>query len=257
MRGVYNNIRDLLKKGEKIFFCSTPCQVSALKNSLSDFLLKNLFTAEILCHGVPPQKLFDEYIKSLEEKHGGKIAEFSFRVKDNKYRHSNGFSYKVIKNNGEKIVNGVYPQSSYYYAFKHYLILRESCYDCLYSTAERVADITLGDFWGIEKYGFGTSTDIGVSKVITNTIKGERAFSEIKNKIIYKEFPFEVALDQNHCLKCGSVKPDKRDEILLSIKENGYETTAKKYFKDKNYIKRRLFWFMPTWARNFIRKLKG
>lgn len=258
MEGIYVKIKDLLKSGEKIFFCSTPCQVSALKNSLGSLLNENLFTAEILCHGVPSQILFDEYIKSLEKKHKGKIIDFKFRVKDNKYKHAHGYSYKVIEKNGkEKVINGVYSQSSYYYAFKKYWILRESCYACNYGTKQRVADITLGDFWGIEKYDFGKSTDVGVSKLITNSVQAECIFQEIKEQVVYREFPLEIALDSNKEIPCGSILPPERQAIMQSLSENGYEITAKKFFKDRTRFVRLLFWSLPIGIRNFLRKLRG
>ncbi len=253
--GIYREVYELLKNGEKVFFCSTPCQVSALKNFIGDKYSENLFTADIICHGVPSQKVFDDYIKTLEEKHDGKLYDFSFRVKDNKYNHAHGYSYTVLKSGKEKKFNGIYTNSSFYNAFKKYLIFRDSCYDCRYATLERVSDITLADFWGIEKYDFKGDVDRGVSMVITNTEHGEEIFAQIKDQCEYKEFPIEYGIESNFCLTHSTNKPEKRDAIIKEIAENGYKLAAKKHFTEGVVAK--AYWSIPKCVRKLIRKLRG
>ena len=253
--GIYNRVTDLLKKNKKVFFCGTPCQVSAMKNVVSERLHENLFTADIICHGVPSQKVFDDYISTLEEKHSGKISEFSFRVKNNRYRHAHGYSYKVTKNQKSFVVNGIYTNSSFYNAFKNYLIFRDSCYDCQYATLQRVSDITLADFWGIEKYDFDGNVDAGVSMIITNTKSGNDAFDSIKNKIVSKQFPLQYGIDSNHCLTHSTTKPEIRDAVMEEIAANGYKSAERKYFGSKFY--HRLYWLIPPKVRNLIRKMRG
>lgn len=253
--GIYKQIAGLLKKGENVFFCGTPCQVSALINSTPEQLRKNLFTADIVCHGVPSQRLFDEYISTLEKKHGGMISDFSFRVKDNRYKHAHGYSYKVTRNGTTEVVNGIYTDSTFYNAFKNYQILRESCYDCQYATLQRVSDITLADFWGIEKYDFDGNVDKGVSMVITNTQTGNEAFCAIRKDIVSKEFPVQYGIDSNHCLTHSTSKPKSRDIIIKELLENGYESTAKKYFGSS--VIHKIYWCIPSKVRNIIRKIRG
>lgn len=254
MEGIYAQITELLKKGEKVFYCGTPCQVSALINSTPKSLKNNIFTADIICHGVPSQKVFDDYIKTLEKKHGGSVSDFSFRIKDNKYKHAHGYSYKVTKNGKTKIVNGIYTNSSFYNAFKNYLIFRDGCYDCQYATLQRVSDITLADFWGIEKYDFIGNIDTGVSMVITNTQRGNEVFSLIKDKTVSKEFPVQYGVDSNYCLTHSTQKPKNRDKIIKELSENGYEQTAKKYFACSFVHK--IYWLIPPKFRSLIRKLR-
>ena len=255
MEGIYSDIIRLLKNENKVFYCGTPCQVSALVNSVPSALKSGLFTADIICHGVPSQKIFDDYIGNLEKKHGGKVSDFSFRVKDNKYKHAHGYSYTV--NHGEKsvVVNGIYTDSSFYNAFKNYLIFRDSCYDCQYATLKRVSDITLADFWGIEKYDFKANVDTGVSMIITNTGHGLRAFEQIKDNVIYEEFPLTYGIDSNYCLTHSTKKPKDRDLIIQKIAKDGYEQVAKEHFKSKFIHK--VYWCLPAGVRTFIRKARG
>ena len=253
--GIYNQVLSLLKKGEKVFFCGTPCQVSAMINSTPSALKNNIFTADIICHGVPSQKVFDDYIGTLEKKHGGAICDFSFRIKDNKYKHAHGYSYKVTKNGKTSVIDGIYTNSSFYNAFKNYLIFRNGCYNCQYTTLQRVSDITLADFWGIEKYDFKGNVDIGISMVITNTHKGQSTFAAIQNQIVSKEFPVQYGIDSNYCLTHRTNKPKNRDAIIEEIATNGYEQVARKYFKCS--IIHKIYWLIPAKARLFIRKIRG
>lgn len=253
--GIFNKVLSLLKNGEKVFFCGTPCQVSAMLNSTPVALKSKIFTADIICHGVPSQKVFDDYIQTLEKKHKGKISDFSFRIKDNRYKHAHGYSYRVTKNGKTSVVNGIYTNSSFYNAFKEYLIFRKGCYDCQYTTLQRVSDVTLADFWGIEKYDFRGNVDTGVSMVITNTEKGYDAFASIQKSIVSKEFPVQYGIDSNHCLTHRTNKPKNRDVIIEELATKGYEQVAAKYFGSS--LVQKIYWLVPAKVRTFIRKVRG
>ena len=252
--GIYREIISLLKNGRRLFFCGTPCQVSALKNSVPENLQERLVTADIICHGVPSQKTFDRYIGALEEKENGKVRNFSFRVKNNKYLHAHGFSYCLEKDGKEKTIDGIYLQSSYYTAFKKYLFFRESCYTCRYATLDRVSDITLGDFWGIEKYPFPADSDKGVSMIITNTNVGKAAFEAVTSELVWREFPVEYGVESNYCLTKVTRKPAKRDAIIKSLNTEGYESTAHAYFGCTAVEK--IYASLPPAIRNLRKKLR-
>lgn len=253
--GIYKKIAELLKNGEKVFFCGTPCQVAALVNSIPEKLRGQLFTADIICHGVPSQKMFDSYIAELGKKHKGEISDFSFRIKDNRFKHAHGYSFKVTQNGKESTVNGIYTDSTYYNAFKKYLIFRESCYNCQYATLERVSDITLADFWGIEKYNFDGNVDQGVSMIITNTQKGMEAFLSIKEQTVCQEFPLQYGIDSNYCLTNSTKKPKARDSVIEEFDAYGYTHIADKYF-DTGFVEK-VYWLVPPSLRTLIRKLRG
>lgn len=252
--GIFAKIKELLSLGERVFFCGTPCQVSALINTLNEREREGLLTADIICHGVPSQTTFNRYIKSLEHHLGGEVARFSFRVKDNRYRHAHGYSFDLLKDGRTKTINGIYTDSSFYNAFKNYSIFRESCYNCRYTTLNRVSDITLGDFWGIEKYGFDGNTDTGVSLLLTNTPKGEEYFGEIKEATVWQEYPIEYAVESNHCLTHSTKKPDRRDRIIGELATEDYDAVAKRYFGSR-FIER-AFWLLPPCLRNLYRKIR-
>lgn len=254
MAGIYSQIVALLKRGEKVFFSGTPCQVSALKNFVPQKFHDNLMTADLICHGVPSQKIFDSYIRELEKKHKGKITDFKFRDKSNKYGLPHAYSYCVERNGKTSVYRGVSATSSFYNAFRKYLILRESCYNCQYATLQRVSDITLADFWGIEKYKPDLNANNGISMVITNTPKGEELYEAISGTIYSEECPVEYGIKSNHCLTHAPIAPKNHDEIMRSLETNGYSETAKKYFSCG--LIRRLYFQMPVFIHKVVKKLR-
>ena len=62
---------------------------------------------------------------------------------------------------------------------------RECCYNCKYTNPNRISDITIGDYWGIEKENIKIQTNKGVTAVIINTEKGEKLFNIVKRKMKY------------------------------------------------------------------------
>lgn len=255
--GIYADINKLLNADKKVFFCGTPCQVSALKNYVSPQKLSSLLTADIICHGVPSQYMFDGYISSLEERMHGKIVDYRFREKDNKYSHAHGYSFDIKLKDKVKTIHGIYTNSEFYNAFKNYSIFRNSCYDCKYATTSRVSDITLGDFWGIEKYESGFDTDAGVSMVVINSSRGYDIWDKIKANYVTKQMPIEYAIESNHCFSKSTVKPANRDAIFDMFKKYGYKATAKKFFGINKGFVYKLYWMIPPSARRFIRKIRG
>ena len=56
---IYKQVKQLLKKINKVLFTGTPCQIGGLKSYLGkDF---NLTCQDIVCHGVPSQYVWQHY----------------------------------------------------------------------------------------------------------------------------------------------------------------------------------------------------
>ena len=252
-QGIYSNIMELLKSGNKVLFCGTPCQVSALNNFLPDNLREHLIMVDFVCHGVPSQKIFDMYIQDLEKKHKGKIESFSFRVKDNKFMDPHDCSYIIRRD--KKIITkcSVRTLSTYYNAFGKYLILRDSCYNCMYATLSRCSDITLADFWNIERYEPQLDVQKGVSMVITNSTRGQSLYDCISEQIFSKQVPLNYGTDTNYALTKATAMPSERAEILESLNKNGYSKTANKYFKAR--LLKRIWWKLPAKFRKFAKSV--
>ena len=182
VNGVYREVKKELLRGRKVLFSGTPCQV----NALSEFLGKaydNLLTMDIVCHGVPSRKLL---LKYLDEYRTGKkwVVGLNFRDKEMGW---SSFGVRRFYNDGTAAFLPLY-EDLYMQLFLSDSILNASCYQCPFVGAPRVSDVTLGDFWGIERYHQDWPLQSGVSVVLVHTAKAVRVFSELQDKVeLYPE----------------------------------------------------------------------
>ena len=118
-----------------------------------------------------------------------------------------------------------------------------------------MSDITLADFWGIEKYNPGYETDKGVSMLIINSEKGNDLLDAVRSKIKCEEFPLNYGVESNFCLTHTTERPKKRDEVIESLNNFGYDKTAEKYFTSS--WKNSVYWLLPAKFRTIIRRIRG
>lgn len=215
---VYREIRDCLNNGQLIYYCGTGCQVAGLKLFLrKDY--DNLLTSDIFCHGVPPQKVFDETVRVLEKKHKGSVRNYRFRDK-RIFGWSCSSSCDILKKGSLHYIGYDPVMDSYFNAFLDGIMYRESCYVCPFARKERCGDISLADFWGVENYLDLKDIRKGVSAVIVNTKTGERLLEEIKNRIsLYPAKLSDIAVINKTLLK-PTPRPEKRDDFFTRFKRN-------------------------------------
>lgn len=207
--------REALRNGNYVLFTGTPCQIAGLRS----FLIKpydRLITVDIVCHGVPSNTLFFNYIKKL-------ITEYP------KYRNASGFHFRNLQGWGispslkiskkREVLTGI--PNIYMGAFEKAAIFRESCYDCRFNGISRTGDITIADFWGIGLQGIPFHKDVtkGVSLVLINTDKGKEIFKSLDNCFMEKR-PIKEALKYNHNLIASSSRPDFREEAIVTFNDS-------------------------------------
>ena len=203
----FARVRNHLRADRKVLFCGTPCQIAGLKN----FLRKsypNLLTLDLICHGVPSDAVFQGYLKKISSRFAADVEGYEFRDRDGW-----GKAPSVSVCGKFRRIYGV--DALYMEAFNASAIFRKCCYQCPYPSIPRVGDCTLGDFWGIGRYGkpFKHDTMKGVSLVLANTTQGEAALQELKDCFI-EERTLEESLIENHNLKSSSVPNPNRDNII-------------------------------------------
>ncbi len=233
----YLQVKKALAAGKKVLFSGTPCQVAALKSFLGTQVNENLLLVDIICHGVPSLHFFRSYIQYYEGKIKGKIVDFKFRDKSGGWGLVGRAEY--IKN-GKRKSRLVYArESSYYQLFLKGDIYRENCYECKYACENRPGDITLGDYWGIErehpellKANGGCFDEAkGVSCMIVNSEKGKRYLEENVEIMTKRESAYEKASAQNGQLKFPTPRSERRDEVLRIYREHGYKGIEKRFLK--------------------------
>lgn len=231
--GIYNQVKKDIANGYLTLFCGTPCQCNALKNLIG----KNselLILVDIVCHGVPSQKLFDQSIDWWERHHGAKVKSFDFRYKKNNISSPKEYIIKYVKNGNGFLQSGSYYQFPYYLGFQKYLILRPSCYSCQWASPDRCGDVTLGDFWGIDKFEPKLDARKGVSLIIPNTDKGHRLVVNtlLDNINVYHlEVPFDFAVANNGCLCYPTSMPIDRSTFFDDLQNMPFDAVVKKYLK--------------------------
>ena len=224
----YKQAQKRLNEGYQVLFSGTPCQIAGLRS----FLRKeysNLLTVDILCHGVPSPGLLRKYIKNEEIQAGAKLVDLQFRSKDIGWKKPN--TVRKFDSN-QKIGSG----DTFVPGFLKNLYLRESCYSCQYATDKRQGDITLGDFWGYQESApeYIEDDDKGISLVIVNTSKGEKAFKSIKRYISTAKRTMDDAKRGNPVLYKPCDKPDGYDEFWNDASNMGWDELANKYIKPQD-----------------------
>lgn len=227
MLGQYKEIRTLLRKGEKVFYCGTPCQVHALYNFLGkDY--PELTTCDFICRGVNSPKVFLKYMDMLEKRYGAKAKAIKFK---NKKWGWHNFSMRVDFENGKQYCEDRWHDLFFIGYLQCGNFSRPSCYECQFKGFPQKSDITLADFWGIEKIDPSMDQDKGTSLVMINSDKGMELFNAAKEQLAWKEFTIEDARNGNPAMD-SSLKPaaKNRDAFFKALDEMPFDKVAAKFF---------------------------
>lgn len=231
--GFFRQVADLVKKGENVLVCGGPCQMAALRAFLGYKDYDNLLILDYVCHGINSPLVSKKFGESMEKRHNSKIVYSKSKNKELGWRN---LTSKTIFANGD-----IEYQTKENNRFTHgYLITgafcRPSCYECKFKGFPRIADVSLADFWGIEKVkGVDKTIDdnIGTSLVLINSEKGLRFFEAIKQKLRYIELPYQTALEGNGSLLESLPKPKiDRDKFFEDVNNMTFDEVADKYFPD-------------------------
>jgi coenzyme F420-reducing hydrogenase beta subunit len=222
-------VKEYLEQGRQVLYTGTPCQIAGLKAFLCrDYA--NLLTVDLVCHGVASPSFFEGYIEWLGNRLRGRILDFRFRDKSKK---GWGCFGSVTYEKGSKILNKVIiPRFNYYYYY--YLkaaLYRDCCYTCKYACDGRQGDLTIGDYWGIDKAHPEVDVSRGVSVLLVNSEKGMRLIGELEKHLLLIDSSFDKACAANVNLVRASTKTDIRDEVLQVFRENGFKAVAEQYYR--------------------------
>lgn len=241
--GVFREIKKLLKVGQKVFFCGTPCQVHALNNYVGT-LAEHLYTCDFVCRGVNSPKVFLKYMEMLERKYGAKATKIKFKAKEWGWHN---FSMRVNFANGKEYCKDRYHDLFFIGYLQAGNFSRPSCYECKFKGFPQKSDITLGDFWGIENIDKSMDHDLGTSLVMVNSDKGMQLFESIKEHIEWRQFTMADARKGNPAME-GSLKSSKpnREQFFQALAKEPFDEVAKKYFPP-----------IPSFMSNIIKKVRG
>ncbi|WP_321995060.1 Coenzyme F420 hydrogenase/dehydrogenase, beta subunit C-terminal domain [Clostridium butyricum] len=214
IRNVLTPIRDALNNKKKVLFSGTPCQVAGVRSFLNKEY-ENFYSIDLICHGVPNAQLFSMYSLNLKKKYGGNIVSFKFR--DKEYGWGKYGSFEVEDKGKIKKIPMPCEKSSYYSFLMSSNLQRKSCFSCLYASNQRIGDITIGDYWGIE-YTHPEIIEkhdikLGVSCILVNTKKGQQLVSNYGDDLIIIETGSNDIIENNDKLRQPARKGIYRELI--------------------------------------------
>lgn len=218
-----NSVEADLRDDKVVLFSGTPCQIAGLKNFLicKKCSIKNLFLVDLICHGVPSPILWEKYLRETSKNR--KVYKINFRNKSMGWRAR---SLSIDFEDGSKyIMQG--NKDPYMRAFFENLTLRPSCHKCAFKSVNRMSDITLADFWGIEKVYPPMMDDKGTSAVIIHSTKGTELFTSIQSQIKCVEDKIETIITYNTPIITPVRAHIRRDKFFTEFRLMTVNETSK------------------------------
>lgn len=247
----YTYVKKFLQNGKKVLFSGTPCQIAGLKSFLLNCDQTNLLTVEVICEGVPTPLYLKSYNEYITAKYHSSVKSIDYRYKDFKsyFNHLIGrWDFQVMQLSLEN--NRKFKTDRWFNPFWsiwiNHLMSRPSCYHCPYTTPERLADISLGDLWGVHLYCPELyNHNKGASLIICNSIKGKEAFLSTKDLFVGHELNYETAIRYQGPLRKRITPNSDRALFIQDLKSMPYIALCKKWSTPPSL---KLLWQKYIWG---------
>lgn len=225
----FQNIQKDLNAGKHVLFSGTSCQVAGLRQFLGKEY-SGLLCVDIVCHGVPSIVVWEKYVQWQEQENRSRVIKVDFRNKVD-FGWCNHVE-TLWFDNGKKVNSSIFKN-----LFYGHTILRPSCYECPYKAVMHPGDITIADYWGIEKAAPEFDDNKGISLVLLNNEAGKRVFEKTKENLVWKKTRLEDSMQPP--LKAPFPRPNNREQFWSDLQRKSFKYIAKKYgnFGMKNDIK--------------------
>ncbi len=237
----FKSVKQDLRLGRFVLYTGTACQIAGLRSYLGiESQNEHLLLCEILCHAAPSPLMWKEHLTFLEKTRRAKVIQYKNR---SKVAGWHGHNEHVFFDNGKNEYKTKLSQNHKDLFYSH-LTIRPSCYRCEYTGTPKQADITIADFWGIERCMPDFDDNKGTSLVLINSDRGEKFFNWIQDELVVRESNLTDAFADNH--KHPAKKNVRRAEFWSDYQKYGYGYVVKKYAaysttgKVKRWVKFRL-----------------
>lgn len=237
-----------LENGRIVLFSGTPCQIAGLKSYLRKYY-ENLFTVDLVCHGVPSPLIFEKYKQEFMSKFSidEKLININFRSKVKGWSSS-----LILTTTTTTTISKLAKTDDYMNAFLNNLSINSSCLKCQFNTIPRIADISLADFWGVDNYKKELNDNKGLSLILINNSKAETFVNKYIQDLL-EEIPLEYAIKYNKNISGSSIAHRNRAEFLnkVCIENKTLKYCVKKYNKTPLHIT--IYRLLPLFAKSFIK----
>lgn len=247
----FEQAKQFLKDGKKVLFTGTPCQIAGLMSFMKNVDTSKLLTIEVICEGIPSPLYIRKYKSYMESKHHSKLTELDYRHTGRglfRWTNSGKWDFQIMKTgfeNGKSVKKDRWGNPFWSIWLKH-LMSRPSCYECKFTTKERVADISLGDLWGVHLYCpdlYGKNG--GASLIVCNSENGKKALEAAKDNLVGRDLKFEDALRYQSPMRKSIDTNCDRELFLNDLKTLDYKSICKKW-STKPTLK--LLWSKYVWG---------
>ncbi len=221
---LFSKIKNCLQQGKSVLFSGTPCQVAGIRQYLRK-PYKGLLCCDIICHGVPSPLFLQHYIQYNND-NGDEIKGLSFRDKSKGWK---AFGMRQDLKSSKSIYKDLH-SDPYLRGFLQNCSLRESCYACRFANIKREGDITLADFWCVDKkYPEYDKDDKGTSLILVNTEKGKDLIEAVWSTLFIGAADLDTAIVGNACLVRPCLRPAERDTFYEDLKSFHFSKMILKY----------------------------
>lgn len=248
----FSECKKFLEDGRKVLFTGTPCQIAGLKSYLKKEYEK-LFTVDVICHGVPSPALWQKYIKYREKKSASRTVKTAFRRKNDGWKlYSLSFTFANDSEYRRPLTRDKYLQ-----LFLKDGGLRESCYRCPFRGDNHKADLTLADFWGVERICPDFFDDRGTSLVIVQNEKGRRFFDSCQDECKSRGTDFFKAVSFNSAYFKSPTRINKRNGFYRDFEKRGIDYLYRKFgreplFSRFMHLVKKMFQFGITFLKKMV-----
>lgn len=225
----FRQAKCFLEEGRWVLFSGTPCQLAGLRSFLGKEY-ERLIQVDLICHGTPSPKVWRSYLKDYYN--GSEIYSISFRDKEKgwlNYRNVFATETTIRENHLDNL---------FFRGFLRDVYLRKSCYDCKFRSYHRNSDITLGDYWGVDKLCPELFDDKGTSIVFAHTSKGRRILSEIAEGLLLVEQEKEKSVLYNPSMDRKNPMDSKRSRFFRVFCHSSFKEAE--FVIDKDSLSKRI-----------------
>lgn len=240
----YIQVEKFLKGGKKVLFSGTPCQIAGLKKYIKNTNKDNLLTVEVVCEGVPSPLYTRKYNDAVKRKYGAEIDHLDFRYTGNSILNHGKWDFQVMRADlNDNFDNPITLKKDRWFnpfwsVWLKHLMSRPSCYECPFARQERIADITLGDLWGVHLYCpelYGKNG--GASLVVCNSSKGKAVLKNAQENMYGHELDFKDALKYQGPMRNHIAYNDDREAFMNDLKSSMTYKELNDRWADKPSIK--------------------
>ncbi len=232
LKNCFNEIKTLLSEGKEVLFSGVPCQIDALKRSVTDS--DKLLTVGVVCHGSIGRNIYQAFLK--EEQKRGEIKSLTMRDKQKGW--SNYGMRVTFKDNSEHIT--FRNEDGYFLkCFTSGIFERDVCLKCKIKGGNIKADILLGDGWGMDKLFPDFDDNLGVSSVLALSQKGKLELGKILKYTEFKQIDAEEIIKRNGRIMTPAPENSRRKKFLKEFAKypDKFTKLTKKYAKETFFSK--------------------